>query len=161
MRTAAGTTGSIQEIATSPNTSTFSWQVDRKTIRHAPTTNITVNLTPQHRLQGSYYWQRFNDTPDTLNSGDPSYPGFPHFVDQSSFRTTASMSLRSTLSSSKVNELRGGWQWSPVQFFINETADMFANQGGYNVNLGFGLTNAVWGGFANAPEAAQHVELDD
>ena len=152
MRTAAGTTGSIQNVATSPNTSSYAWQVDRKTIRHAPTTNITVNLTPQHRLQGSYYWQRFNDTPDTLNSGDPSYPGFPHFVDQSSFRTTASMSLRSTLSSSKVNELRGGWQWSPVQFFINETADMFANQGGYNVNLGFGLTNAVWGGFANAPE---------
>jgi hypothetical protein len=152
MRTAAGTTGSIQEIASSPNTASFAWQVKRETIRHAPTTNITVNLTPQHRLQGSYYWQRFNDTPDTLNQGDPSYPGFPHFVDQSSFRTTASMSLRSTLSSSKVNELRGGWQWSPVQFFINETADMFSNQAGYNVNLGFGLTNAVWGSFANAPE---------
>ena len=152
MRAASATTGSVQEVPTSPNTAAFAWQVSRKTIRHAPTTNITVNLTPQHRLQGSYYWQRFNDTPDTLNSGDPSYPGFPHFVDQSSFRTTASMSLRSTLGSSKVNELRGGWQWSPVQFFLNETPDMFSNQGGYHVNLGFGLTNAVWGNFANAPE---------
>ena len=152
MRAASATTGSVQENPTSPNTAAFAWQVNRKTIRHAPTTNITVNLTPKHRLQGSYYWQRFNDTPDTLNSGDPSYPGFPHFVDQSSFRTTASMSLRSTMSSSMVNELRGGWQWSPVQFFLNETPDMFSNQGGYHVNLGFGLTNAVWGGFANAPE---------
>jgi hypothetical protein len=152
MRTAAGTTGQIQEVATSPNTSSYAWQVSRKTYRHAPTTNITVNLTPQHRLQGSYYWQGFSDTPDTLNSADPSYPGFPHYSDQTSFRTTASMSLRSTLSSSKVNELRGGWQWSPVQFFLNETADMFSNQGGYNVSLGFGLTDAVWGNFANAPE---------
>jgi hypothetical protein len=152
MRAAAQTTGSIQQTATSPNTETFSWFVDRKTYRHAPTTNITVNVSPKHRLQGSYYWQRFNDTPDTLNSGDPSYPGFPHFVDQSSFRTSASMSLRSTFNSSMVNELRGGWAWSPVQFFLNETPSMFANQGGYNVSLGFGLTNAVWGAFANAPE---------
>jgi TonB family protein len=34
----------------------------------APTTNTTINLTPKNRLQGSYYWQRFNNTPDTLNS---------------------------------------------------------------------------------------------
>jgi hypothetical protein len=152
MRTAAGTTGSITNVNSSPNTSAYAWFVDVKSIRHAPTTNITFNLTPKHRLQGSYYWQRFNDTPDTLNSGDPSYPGFPHFVDQSSFRTSASMSLRSTLSSSMVNEVRGGWQWSPVQFFLNEVPSMFSNQNGYNLNMGFGLTNAVWGNFANAPE---------
>jgi len=152
MRTAAATTGTITNTATSPNTSSYAWFVDVKSKRHAPTTNITVNLSPKHRLQGSYYWQRFTDLPDTLNSADPSYPGFPHYAGQTSFRTSASMSMRSTLSSSMVNEVRGGWQWSPVAFFIEEKPEQYANQGGYNVNLGFGLTNAVWGNFANAPE---------
>ena len=151
MRAASQLTGTVQEVATSPNTASFAWLVNRKVQRHSPTTNITVNLTPNHRLQGSYYWQRFSDAPDTLNSGDPSYPGFPHFSNTTSFRTSASMTLRSTLSSSMVNEVRGGWQWSPQAFFLNEVPEMFANQGGYNLNMGFGLTNAVWGNFANAP----------
>jgi hypothetical protein len=49
-----------------------------------------------------------------------------------------------------VNEVRGGWQWSPVGFFTNATPDMFVNQGNYAVNLGFGLTNAHPGN-ANSP----------
>jgi hypothetical protein len=143
IRAATGTTGTIEELVTSPNTATFRYLQPSKGVRHTPTTNITVNLSPRHRLQGSYYWQYFNNTPDTLNSADPTFPGFPAFGDQSSFRTTASMSLRSTLSTSVVNELRGGWQWSPVGFFINSSAEMFANQGGFALGLGtFGLTNA-------------------
>ena len=122
-----------------------------RAIRHTPTTNITVNLTPKHRVQGSYYWQRFNNTPDTLNSAEATFPGFPAFGTQSSYRTTASMSLRSTLSTAIVNEVRGGWQWSPVGFFVNTTPEMFNNQGGYNLSLGFGLTNAASGN-ANGPE---------
>ena len=84
--------------------------------------NITVNLSPKHRLQGSYYWQRFNNTPDTLNNADATFPGFPAFGDQASYRTTGSMSLRSTLSTAIVNEVRGGWQWSPVDFFVERDA---------------------------------------
>ena len=38
---------------------------------------------------------------------------------------------------------------------------MFSNQGGYNVSLGFGLTNAVWGGVRERARRAQHLELDD
>jgi hypothetical protein len=52
------------------------------------------------------------------------------------------MSLRSTLSAAMVNELRGGWQWSPVGFFVNSNPSMFVNQGGRALSLGFGLTNA-------------------
>ena len=37
---------------------------------------------------------------------------------------------------------------------------MFDNQGGYNLSLGFGLTNAAPGS-ANGPSAAQHRELHD
>ena len=66
----------------------------------------------------------------------PPFPGFPAFGDQTSYRTTASMSLRSTMSTAIVNELRGGWQWSPVGFFANAKPGMFDNQGGYRVDAG-------------------------
>lgn len=147
---ASATTGTIEQLVTSPNTASYRWLVPNKGIRHSPTTNITVNLNSKNRIQGSYYWQRFNNTPDTLNNADATFPGFPAFGDQSSYRTTASMSLRSTLSASMVNEVRGGWQWSPVGFFVNSAPDMFANQGNYAVGLGFGLTNAHPGN-SNSP----------
>jgi hypothetical protein len=86
IRTAAGTTGSIAELETSPNTAAYNYLVPNKSIRHTPTTNITVNLTPKNRLQGSYYWQRFNNTPDTLNSAEARFPGFPAFGNQASYR---------------------------------------------------------------------------
>jgi hypothetical protein len=151
IRAAAATTGTISEVDASPNTASYAWLVPNKTIRHTPTTNITVNLTPKNRLQGSYYWQRFNNTPDTLNGADPTFPGFPAFGDQSSYRTTASISLRSTLSTSIVNEVRTGWAWAPVGFFVNTGPEMFDNQGGYNLSLGFGLSGAASGN-ANGPE---------
>ena len=121
---AAGTTGTISQLATTPNTAAFNWLVPNKGIRHTPTTNITLNLTPKNRLQGSYYWQRFNNTPDTLNNADETFPGFPAYGDQSSYRTTMSVSLRSTISTAVVNEVRGGWQWSPVGFFTNAVPSM-------------------------------------
>ena len=43
--------------------------------------------------------------------------------------------MRSALSSKMVNEIRGGWQSSPNNFFGNITASMFENQGGYYLNF--------------------------
>jgi len=137
-------------LVTSPNTATFNFLVPNKGVRHNPTQSVTVNITPKHRLQGSYMWQRFNNSPDTLNGADAPFPGFPAYGDQGSYRTTGSINLRSTLSSSMVNELVTGWQSSPLGFFDNATPAMFENQGGYGLSLGFGLTNAASGG-ARAP----------
>jgi len=151
IRAAALTSGTISEVDASPNTAGYDWLVPNKTIRHTPTTNITVNLTQRNRLQGSYYWQRFNNIPDTLNSAEERFPGFPAFGTQSSYRTTASISLRSTINTSMVNEVRTGWAWAPVGFFVNTTPAMFDNQGGFNLGLGFGLTGAASGG-AQTPQ---------
>ena len=142
IRAAAQTTGTISELVTSPNTATFNYLVPNKGVRHNPTQSVTVNLTPKHRLQGSYMYQRFNNTPDTLNNADATFPGFPAYGDQGSHRTTGSINLRSTLSSAMVNELVVGWQSSPLGFFDNSDPSMFENQGGYGLALGFGLTNA-------------------
>src|SRR5262249_50835559 len=92
IRTAAATTGTISTLATSPNQDSYDYLVPFRVIRHSPTVNVTVNLTPKNRVQGSYYWQRFHDTPDTLNNADAQFPGFPAFGITSSYRTTASMS---------------------------------------------------------------------
>jgi hypothetical protein len=142
IRQAASTTGTISEVVTSPNTAAYNYLVPNKGVRHNPVTSITVNITPNHRLQGAYHYQAFSNTPDTLNNADARFPGFPAYGDQVSTRTSGSITLRSTLSSSKVNELRGGWQSSPLGFFDNATPDMFANQGGYALALGFDLTAA-------------------
>jgi len=150
IRASATTTGTIEELVTNPNRATLRWPVPVQSLRHSPTVNITANLSPKHRLQGSYYWQRFVTDPDTLNGADPTFPGFPAYGDQTSYRTTASMSLRSTVSTAIVNELRGGWQWSPVGFFTNSNVGMFDNQGGFAIDLGFSLTDASPGD-ANSP----------
>ena len=148
-------TGTITELVTSPNTANYDHLVPSKGLRHTPTTNITVNLNPKNRLQGSYYYQGFVTTPDTLNTAEPVFPGMTVFGDQTSFRTTASFSLRSTLSTAIVNEARGGWQYSPVNFFGNITPDQFANQDFFAITLGFGLTAAWPTGFGNAPEISK------
>ena len=57
-----------------------------------------------------------------------------------------------------VNELRGGWQWSPNDFFANITRDQFDNQDFYGLvfpNVGNGVTTAD----ADAA-AAQHDDVE-
>ena len=142
IRAAAQTTGTITQLVTSPNTAAFNYLVPVKGRTRNPSQSVTINLSPRHRLQGSYLYQRFTATPDTLNNADPTFPGFPAFGDQNSHRTSGAINLRSTLSSSMVNELVGGWQSSPLGFFDNTDPSMFDNQGGFGIGLGFGLTNA-------------------
>jgi hypothetical protein len=144
IRTAAGTTGTITEL-TNPNTQQYFYQSAGKNTQHTPTGRVDINLTGNHRLSGSYSWGRLMTNPDILNNNDAPFPGFPVFGRSPSYRTVGSTSLRSTLSSSMVNELRGGWQWSPLDFSSNVTRSMFEDQAGFgwsftNANM-FGLTS--------------------
>lgn len=141
IRTAALTSGSITQN-TNPNNQAYARLAPSKRDEYAPTGRIDYNLTDRHRLSGTYYWQRIISRPDFLNSSEPAFPGFPNQGDQTSFRETGSLSLRSTLSSAIVNEAKFGFQSSPVDFYSNLGIDSFANQNGYAVTLGFGLSNA-------------------
>ncbi len=143
IRAAAGTTGTITELVTDPNRAAFDYVVPNVDLEHAPTVNVTVNITTEHRLQGSYYWQRFKNTPFVRGEAEARFPGFPLYGDEDSYRTTGSITLRSVLSPSMVNEVRGGWQWSPLHFQTNATPDGFANQGGFDLRLGFELTDVT------------------
>ena len=130
-------TGRINET-TSRNTQAFVYQAESKGNQYAPTVRLDYNVTDRHRLSGTYYWQRFANSPDLLNNADPAFPGFANFGEQTSYRTTGSLGLRSTLTQNMVNEFKGGWQWSPSEFSSNVTPSMFDEFGGYALDFPLG-----------------------
>jgi hypothetical protein len=144
IRAAAGTTGTITDLA-NPLTQQYFYQSSGTGRQHAPTGRVDINVSNNHRLTGTYYWQSFLTNPDILNNNDAPFPGFANIGTQSSYRTTGSASLRSTLSSNLVNELRTGWQWAPLLFSGNLTSSMFDDLGGFAYSWGnnnmFGLTS--------------------
>jgi hypothetical protein len=145
IRTGAMSTGTINDLQAA-NTLQYVFQSPGKSNQYAPTTRIDVNVTPNQRITGTYWLQRFATDPDLLNNRDPIFPGQPNTATQTSWRNTGSMSLRSTLSSSIVNELRGGFQTSPSSFgFV--TKDQFDDQDGWGLsfpaNVGNGVTHTI------------------
>ena len=153
--------GVITPSTTNLVTDSYNWLVPVRSKTHSPTGSVDFNLTPKQHLKGTYYWQRFNTFPDTLNSAEETFPGFPARAGQYSYRTTGSSSLRSTFTSNLVNEVLSGWQWSPVDFFGDATAAMFTNQGGYFLglpNVGSQLSNV--GASASGPEARNTINFN-
>jgi hypothetical protein len=127
IRNSTTNTGKVNDLGNA-NTLQFVFQSPSVGDQYSPTQRVDVNLSPRHRLSGSYWLQRFTSSADLLNTRDSVFPGLPNFGTQNSWRTTGNSTLRSTLSSNMINELRGGWQWSPNDFFANITREQFANQ---------------------------------
>ena len=141
IRTQAGTTGTISDTANNPNTQQYFFQAAGTGVEHLPTTRLDFNLSTNHRLSATYYWQQIKRDPDILNGQEQRFPGFATRGAFDSYRTTGSTRLRSTLSSTMVNELTFGWQWSPLDFATNAVPSDFADQAGFSLTLGFGLTD--------------------
>jgi hypothetical protein len=121
IRTGAQSTGTINDVA-SANTLQYVFQSPGKSNQYSPTSRVDVNVTPNQRLTGSYWLQRFATDPDLLNNRDPIFPA-NNSATQRRGAIPDPVSLRSTLSSSIVNELRGGFQTSPSTGFV--TLDQF------------------------------------
>ena len=146
IRASTGKTGSITDQET-PIYQTFQFLNRTRSINRYPTFRLDLNLTDRHRLSGSFTYHRYWWDSDTLNSRDPSFPGFPVNGTQTSERYTYSTTLRSMLGKNLVNEARYGGTGAPVEFSVNFTKDMWsgplANQGGFQLALsGAGITNA-------------------
>jgi hypothetical protein len=161
IRQSTTTTGNVTTPLGATNTQNFVFQAASKGNQYAPTTRIDYNLTNKHRLTGSYLWQRFLSKPDLLNNAEPVFPGFPNESWQTSYRTTGSVSMRSTLTSKMVNEVRGGWQWSPNAFFANVTKDMFDMHGGYQLNFSTISDPAVGNHNSPAPRNTVNWSFED
>jgi hypothetical protein len=161
IRTAVGTTGSIEEL--DPNLQRFRYNLGVTSLRRYPTVRIDYNVTGNHRFSSSFNYNYFTDTPDTLNSRDANFPGFPIEAGQSSERLSWSNSLRSTISSNLVNEGRVAYSGAPVTFFKEMNVGMYtgslANQGGFHLDfpsVGSDPTNA---GAAPAPQSRNATTL--
>jgi hypothetical protein len=134
IRTGTTTTGTINDTGLA-NLREYVYQAEGVGNQYSPTTRLDFNLSDNHRLSGAYWLQRFTSDPDLLNSREARFPGLANIGQQNSYRTTGNSTLRSTIGSSMVNELRGGFQWSPNEFFSNVTAEQFEEQGGYGLSF--------------------------
>ena len=114
-------------------------RVPVQSMRRYPTFSLDYNITQKHRAKFAYNYQKFTDYPDTLNSREASFPGFPVAAGQSSIRLGWAGSVRSTLTGNLVNEARVGYSGAPVSFFSELNLGMYtgslANQGGFQFNF--------------------------
>src|SRR5204863_4046244 len=123
-----------------------------------------------HRLTGSFNYNHVNSTPDTTNTREPFFPGFPNTGSQQSTRYTTAESLRSNFGANLVNEVRVGASGGAT-FFSPELApslfggNSFGDQAGYYLNIGniccsTALSNAGGSGAFSAREGATQVVED-
>ena len=96
----------------------------------APTVRLDYNLSENHRLTGSFNYQHINSNPDTTNTQQVRFPGFPVYGSQQSTRYTTAESLRSTFGTNLVNELRVGATGGATLFSPEKNVDMWAFTGG-------------------------------
>src|SRR5262245_10805697 len=136
IRNSTNGAGGITQL-TDPNLQRFTFINSSNNTRYYPTLRIDINLTDKHRVETIYNYQYISNDVDSLNNQDPTFPGFPNFGDQFSNRFFLSTALRSTLSSTVVNEGRFGFNGGTVLFRPNISPAMFndsvANQQGFNL----------------------------
>ena len=150
IRNSTGTAnvGVFEEISGSLNTERFRFQQAARQNDKFPTVRADYNLSDKHRLSFSTNRNHILSEPDTTNTDQALWPGFPNWGEQAGIRYQISASLRSTLGSNLVNELRIGGSGGPTQFSPRVNAGQFsgplANQGGYQINISnaLSLTNA-------------------
>jgi hypothetical protein len=123
---------------------TLTWSAPASQYRKYPTLRVDYNITPRNRVGLSYYFQKYASQPDTLNTYDPYYPGFPNGLGQNSNRWNWVANYRSTITSNMVNEVRGGMTGGPVLFADGNGKQYFDDpqipMNGWAVNLGL-ITN--------------------
>ncbi|MBI4471763.1 MAG: carboxypeptidase regulatory-like domain-containing protein, partial [Acidobacteria bacterium] len=148
IRNATQSSGGTQPHPTDPNLQRYTFQNRAKSVNRFPTVRMDFNVTPKNHLETSYWYQKYNTFPDTLNTADPSFPGFPNVGGQTSDRYSYSAALRSTLSPTLVNEFRFGFgNGGMVRFFTERSASDFvgavANQQGFGLGISAaGISNA-------------------
>ncbi|MFO7694269.1 MAG: TonB-dependent receptor [Vicinamibacterales bacterium] len=117
-----------------PLTQSFAWQQATDSTTKYPTVRLDYNLTSNHRLTASGTYNHLVSDPDTTNSRQPVYPGFPWRGKQDSERFSYQLSMRSTVTSTMVNEVRYGATGGATLFSPDMAVDMFTNSNGYLID---------------------------
>lgn len=148
IRQSTTTTGTITPITGDVNRERFNFTNLSNQVRKFVTARVDFNLTKNHSLESVTNYQRFRSDYDTLNSLDPSFPGFTNGGTQNSDRWLTTTALRSNFGQNLVNEFRFGRLWGESGFTLVGGTEFFAdNQRGYDLNLNVtnlgGLTTAT------------------
>jgi hypothetical protein len=101
---AAMKTGGTRCAAADPLLDRYVWQSPGGLLDSHPTVRIDHNLTDEHRLGGSFTFEKVTRDPDYSNGADARFPGSPQYRLYTSSRPMMSVWLRSTLSLSVINE---------------------------------------------------------
>lgn len=132
------TTGSLTQTS-EPLLMEYRWLSPGELFEHQPTVRIDWNISDKHRLSGSTQTIWATRDPDYLNGGDVRFPGGTNYSRFNSTRPLHSVTLRSTLTSNIVNELRGGiTALGGASYFGNMSSngpETFADQGGFAINF--------------------------
>jgi hypothetical protein len=150
--------GVLSPVTGSFNTERLSFQQPAGGPVYYPTIRMDYNLSPQHRVTGTWYRQRFTDKGfDTTNNREPDWPGFPLYGTQGSWREAYTGGLRSSFGQNVVNDARVAYSGAPVQFGPYHNRDMYtgslANQGGFSLGLNASCGNNCSLGITNAGPA--------
>ena len=106
---------------TDPNVYDFVYTADSKQLRRYPTWRLDYNLTNNHRLSYTTWYQTYSSYPDALNNAEAFFPGFPVAGGQTSNRINWTGQLRSTLGKNLVNQFIGGYTNSTTNFFTRRS----------------------------------------
>jgi hypothetical protein len=148
IQSAMQTTGTINST-TDPLVNEYVFLSPGKLFEHQPTGRVDYNIGDKHRLSGSFAIIWAERDPDYLNGADANFPGASNSRLFKSRRPIQTYTLRSTLSSNIVNELRFGITAKGGASYFGDIAGnrpgpaSFADLGGYAVDFdtGIGLTN--------------------
>jgi hypothetical protein len=119
------------------NTLTTSYQPSGTDARDFFTARIDYNITQKHVLSFIYNYNWYASIPDFLNNIVPDFPGTGTVLftnvntGQGSNRFDGTISLRSTLTSSLINDYRMGLNGGTVTFFVGVSPGDFSTWKGY------------------------------
>ncbi|MBE3074196.1 MAG: hypothetical protein IMZ75_04505, partial [Actinobacteria bacterium] len=127
----------------------YFWQQATKGTTKYPTAKLDYNISSKHRATFSTTRNQLLSDPDTTNSRQLVFPGFPFHGLQDSARYTLQGSVRSVLTRNLVNEFRVGGTGGATKFSPDITPDMWsasvANMNGYAINWnGFRSISNTW-----------------
>jgi hypothetical protein len=166
INTATQTTG-VLNATSDPMLMDYVWQSPGYQWERQPVVRIDYNLTPKHRLSGTYNQLWTERDPDHLNSADVRFPGSPNYRVFWSTRPTRSFTLRSTLTQNLVSEARvgitrGGTSYFGKNQYEGRGVSVFDDQTGFAIDFDsdIGITN-WWATNSPSWRAAYQYTFDE
>src|SRR5260221_2381272 len=121
----ASTSQGSLAATTDPLTQSLAWQAPTSNKTTYPTVRLDYNVTSKLRLSFTTSRTHILSDPDTTNSRQRVFPGFPVHGLQDSQRYSGQGGLRSTMSNNLVNEVRFGATGGATKFSPDLAVSMY------------------------------------